>query len=285
MSYRHISGWVNVTGPEGPEGPVDPGWGRPGGPIDPGWGQRPPVDPGYGRPDWGGGGIDNTLPGAPGHIWGALIRWILRPQVGGGPSGKPPGRPVVPVDPGYNPPQGPPSGGGGWEPIDPGFGKPPLWGWVGIDNGLPPGPSTKPPDGGSQPPGGAWVPTDPDFGKPVRPCPPVGGKPHPPIWAWIPDRPSFPKPTPEPGTTTLNPATATVLASGGSGSVNVTVTPSGTWTVDPLSVPPWVTLTSMGPQPSDANMVYSAAQNTTGAPRQAFIKVNNATFTLNQGAV
>jgi hypothetical protein len=32
-------------------------------------------------------------------------------------------------------------------------------------------------------------------------------------------------------------------------------------------------------------VTYTAAKNTTGLPKQAFLVVNNATFTLNQGAV
>jgi hypothetical protein len=64
------------------DGPIDPGYGRPGGgwggPADPGFGNRPGgADPGYGRPifhpghpDHGlpsGGHIGNQLPWAPGH--------------------------------------------------------------------------------------------------------------------------------------------------------------------------------------------------------------------------
>lgn len=316
MSWKHISGWVQVTSPEGP---VDPGYGqRP--PTDPGYGIPgggwSPADPGYDRPSYGGR-PDNSLPGAPGHIWGSLIRWLMRPQIDNDPS-KPPGRPVQPLPPSPgHPGNKPPNGGkpphpwtpGHWEPIDPGFGKPPLWGFITIDNGLPeppeitpapptgPGPGVPPPviDGGPvipppttkpTPPGGEWVPVDPDYGKPVGPCPPVGGKPHPPLWAWIPDRPSFPKPTPGPTTTTFYPSdTVTVLASGGSGSVNITTDPAGSWTVDPASVPDWVTINPMSSQTSDKNLTYAAAVNSTGAPKQALIKVNDATFTINQGAV
>jgi hypothetical protein len=218
MAWKHISGWVQVTEPNRPEGPTDPGWGVEA-PVDPGYG-RPgggwsPVDPGYGRPI--GGHPDQGLPGGGGgHVWGALIRWLLRPHIDNDPS-KPPARPVLPpsVDNGLPPGGGKPphvwwGGGGHWEPIDPGYGKPPLWGFilgpdnglptppVGPDQGLPGAPPT--PDQGLPGQGGQWVPTDPDYGKPVGPCG-GGGKPKPPLWAWIPDAPIIDNtlpPTPAP---------------------------------------------------------------------------------------
>lgn len=208
MSYKHISGWVEVTSLE-PPGETDPGYG-------------------HGHP---GGHPGHDLPDAPGHIWGTLIRWLNRPQIDNDPA-KPPGlRPGYPLPPspghpGNKPPNSglPPHAGwpGHWEPIDPGFGKPPAWAFIpSIDNGLPAppedpstkplppggpptiggGPATPPPTHKPTPPGqgGAWFPLDPDFGKPVRPCPPAGGKPHPPLWGWVPDRPEVdPMPVPEP---------------------------------------------------------------------------------------
>jgi hypothetical protein len=297
MSWKHISGWVQVTQPEGPEGPVDPGYGA-GGPVDPGYGRpgwspvdpgygRPgwsPVDPGYGRPDLGPGHPDNSLPGSGGYIWGALIRWAMRPQVGGGPS-KPPGRPVLPPHPsnglppnGGNPPH--PWLPGFWEPVDPGFGKPPLWGWVpGVDNGLPVPPTY--PSTGPLPPG-QWVPTDPDYGVPDR-CP-GGGKPHPPIWAWIPTPPDLSKPVEptEGASVTLYPTSGNAPAAGGGGSINVTLVTPGTWQV--TGAPDWLTVTPTGPQTEDVQIIYTAAANTTGAARTATLMVNDATFTLNQAA-
>jgi hypothetical protein len=290
MSWKHISGWVEVTEPS-----------RPSGPVDPGWGVRPPTDPGYDRPAWGGR-PDQGLPPEGGHIWGALIRWLQRPTIGGGPA-KPPGlRPIAPLPPSPgHPGNRPPNGGlpphpwlpGHWEPIDPGYGKPPLWGWIpSIDNGLPETPGTKPiepdvPTTKPTPPGqgGAWVPTDPDFGQPIHPCPPTGGIPHPPIWAWVPDRPEIGQPLPPEGgagqaTITLYPTSGSAPAGGGSGSINVTITTPGTWQVAPL--PEWVTATPTGPQTADTNVIYTAKQNTTGASRTAQIKVNNAVFTLSQ---
>ena len=298
MSMVHISGWVDATQPSGPEAP---GGGHPDNSL-----------PGGGYPSTGpiyGGRPDNSLPdGGGGHVWGALIRWLMRPS-GDNSLPKPPGlRPVLPpsIDNGL-----PPNGGkpphpwlpGHWEPIDPGFGKPPAWGWVGIDNGLPAppeppttkplppegppviggGPSTPPPTHKPTPPGqgGIWVPTDPDFGKPERPC---GGKPHPPIWAWIPDRPEVePPPIDVGGAATVSPTSGTVLAAGGT--VSTTVYPGTSmpdWTVSGLS--DWVTASpSSG---SGSHMItLTATQNTTGLPKQALVKIGGATFTLNQGAV
>lgn len=155
------------------------------------WVQGPgdPPDPDYGHPDWGGR-PDNSLPGG-GHIDNSL------PWAPAHPGNKPPGRPILPpsIDNGL-PPASPPhiwGGGGRWEILDPGFGKPPLIGLI------PPDPGwgiedTPPPPTGPKPPGGQWVPTDPDYGMPVHGCP--GGKPKPPLWVWIPTPPDFSKPVP-----------------------------------------------------------------------------------------
>ena len=131
-----------------------------------------------------GGRPDNSLPGG-GHIWGTLIRWLMRPQVGGGPV-KPPGLwPILPVDPGWgiDPPDGPPHGPGNWVPVDPGYGKPPIWGILPVDPGY-----GIPSGGGGHPDNelpGHWVPVDPGFGKPVGPC---GGERPAHIWGkplWV----------------------------------------------------------------------------------------------------
>jgi len=178
MPLVHVSGWLQASELEG-------------GQIDNTLPSRParPVRP------------DNSLPDNPYYPDNSLPGWIQKPI------GKPPGRPVLP-DNTLPPPAAPPHPWlpGGWVPVDPGFGKPPLWGWMpGPDNGLP-----APPVGPGQPPGGggggggSWVPTDPDYGKPVHPCPPQAGtKPVPPVWIWIPVQPPdlakpVPSPTPEP---------------------------------------------------------------------------------------
>ncbi len=204
MSWKRFVGWVRED--NGGYDPVDPGFGRPGGgwsPVDPGFGIPGfgPVDPGFGV----GGGLhpSHGLPISPGH-----------------PGNKPPGRPIVPPHPGNKPPMGgaPPHPWlpGHWEIIDPGWGLPPLLGFLPTDPGfgIPetppptvgggPAPGAPPVVGGGpvQPPtvnpkppisgpgGGTWVPVDPDFGRPG--CP--GGRPHPPIWAWIPAPPDLSKP-------------------------------------------------------------------------------------------
>ncbi len=182
MALRHISGWVDITGPEGP---IDPGYGRPGGgwgPADPGYG-RPgwsPADPGYGRPE--GGRPGNDLPWGPGRPGNGLPGEGLHPWL---PGHKPPGFPIIPVDPdwGVEAPDGGPGGIGDWVPVDPGFGRPPIWGWLPVDPGFGVG-GTPHPDN-SLP--GHWVPVDGDYGKPVGPCggerpPHVWGKP---LWVYI----------------------------------------------------------------------------------------------------
>ena len=163
--------YAKITPLDGPEGSVDPGYGQ--------------------RPPYGGARPDNELPGG-GHIWGAyarLIAWLRGPHVGGGPA-KPPGFPILPGLPPHidnTPPTGRPSLPGDWVPVDPGYGRPPIWGFLpvdpgfgvggrpGIDNSLP----------GDTP--GHWVPVDPDYGQPVGPCggerpAHIWGKP---LWVWI----------------------------------------------------------------------------------------------------
>lgn len=159
-----------------------------------------PVDPDYGHPAWGGGRPDNELPSGPAYIWGTLAKWLLGPHIGGGPA-KPPGIPILPIDPGWGVgPIGPPSGPGDWVPVDPGWGKPPIWGFLPVDPGWGVGGG----GGGTLPtdPPGHWVPVDPGYGRPVGPCgggekpPHVWGKP---LWVYIFEiGPGFGKPTPEP---------------------------------------------------------------------------------------
>ena len=120
------------------EGPVDPGFGRPGGggAVDPGWGVTPPTDPGYGRPAWGGhpdqglpghGHPDQGLPGG-GHI-------STGPVWGGRPDNSLPG--------GGHPSTGPVWGGrpDNSLPVPPPEGSPPVEIW-------PPRPTTWPPQTG-----------------------------------------------------------------------------------------------------------------------------------------
>jgi hypothetical protein len=169
MPFKRFIGYIPVGSPADPDfgipdfpgfAPVDPGFGNP----------RPPVDPGYGI----GAGLrpGNDLP-------------------------KPPGVPILPPSPDNGlPPAGLPWMPGHWVPIDPGYGNPPIFGFVPVDPGFgapaPPGPDNALP--------GHWVPIDPDYGKPERPC--GGTKPVRPVWAWIahigPDFGVLPAPAPPP---------------------------------------------------------------------------------------
>jgi hypothetical protein len=88
---------------------------------------------------------------------------------------------------------------GNWVPVDPGYGKPPIWGFLPVDPGWGVG-GVNPPTPGNELPG-HWVPLDPDYGIPERErrC---GGAEHPwgkpPLWAWIAEiGPDFGKPQPK----------------------------------------------------------------------------------------
>jgi hypothetical protein len=216
MPLRQISLPVFVLVP----GPADPGYGIPD------WG---PVDPGYGV---GGLHPSHGLPGGGLHPGGGPVYGGGRPVdpgygVGGlHPSNKPPGAPIIPVGPDIKPPNGgaPPHPWlpGHWVPVDPGYGKPPLWGYIPVDPGYGVGEgapdNTLPGSGGGKPDntlpgsggrpdntlpgGGTWVPVDPGWGVPG--CPPCncggsGNKPGQlPVWVWIPKPPDLTKPAPLP---------------------------------------------------------------------------------------
>ena len=79
----------------------------------------------------------------------------------------------------------------------------------------------------------------------------------------------------------LTPATATVLATAGSGSLTLTVTPAAPWTA--TSSAPWLTVTpTSGSAGTTLNYTYS--QNTADGARTATIQVAGRTFTLTQPA-
>lgn len=187
MSRKYVQGYLDVSDPQG-------------GHIDndlPGSGARPDNElPGGGY----GGRPDNELPGSGAAPWGwraKLIQWVLnRPTIGGGPA-KPPGFPVLPVDPDWDKPVFPPHPWlpSHWVPVDPGFGKPPRWGRIFVDPGY-----GIPEGGGGRPDNelpGHWVPTDPDYDKPAIGC---GGRDHKwrPLWVWLDDENPEPKPLPTP---------------------------------------------------------------------------------------
>jgi hypothetical protein len=207
MGWKRFVGWVREDSPSyGGRPPVDPGYGVEG-PVDPGYGVPGdgPVDPGYG---WPGGGRP-THPIAPGGGGG-------RPSH---PIAKPPGFPILPVDPSWGVPVGPPSFPGDWIPVDPGYGLPPILGWRPVDPGfgvpvapgtptqpiqpVPPGTPTQPiapvppPGTPTHPIAGHWVPVDPGYGVSQR-CPDAVVNP---LWVWIAEiGPGFglrPKPQPK----------------------------------------------------------------------------------------
>jgi hypothetical protein len=187
MPFRNVLGVVRAWFP-GPGEPARP-------PVDPGYGVEAPVYPDQGLPgapvypDQGlpGGGY----PGRPSHP-------IARPPH---PGGKPPGIPILPVDPDWGIPVGPPSFPGDWHPVDPGYGLPPIWGFIPVDPGfgvpLPGAPDQglpTPPDGGAPgqglpiPPSQPGVPTQPlpipptqPPGTPTQPLPTPPGRPSHPI--------------------------------------------------------------------------------------------------------
>ena len=103
-------------------------------------------------------------------------------------------------------------------------------------------------------------------------------------WTQLPATPSQPLPQVGPlsaggSPVTLSPTSATVLASGGSGSF--TVTTPGQWTVS--GVPSWAQFSPMSGA-GDATVSYTVNTNSTGQPLQALVDVSGSKFTLNVGA-
>jgi hypothetical protein len=93
---------------------------------------------------------------------------------------KPPGFPVLPVDPDWDIPEGPPSWLGDWVPVDPGFGQPPIFGFLPVDPGFD---IPEKPEG----PPGHWLPVDPEFGRPSVPGGGGGCDCNEPKWVWVPE--------------------------------------------------------------------------------------------------
>jgi Bacteriophage lambda head decoration protein D/Putative binding domain, N-terminal len=86
---------------------------------------------------------------------------------------------------------------------------------------------------------------------------------------------------------TISPTSANVAATGGNGSIAVTITApgaSGTWTVDKDSTATWLTYTPTAPQSANGTITYTATANT-GAARVGRFYINGKTFTVNQSGL
>jgi len=87
---------------------------------------------------------------------------------------------------------------------------------------------------------------------------------------------------------TLNPASGTFAAAGGSNQFTVTMTGdglSGTWIATKDSTAEWLTFSPETPQSASGSVTYNATLNSSGTARTAHIYVNGKTFTVNQNAV
>ena len=89
-----------------------------------------------------------------------------------------------------------------------------------------------------------------------------------------------PTPAPSPCTVTVQPVSASVAATGGSGSFGVTTTAGCQWTATTQAT--WVTL-STASGAGNGSVGFTAAANT-GAARSAIVTVSGATFTISQPA-
>jgi hypothetical protein len=85
---------------------------------------------------------------------------------------------------------------------------------------------------------------------------------------------------------TISPTSATAAASGGTGSVAVTITgpgASGTWIATKDSTATWLTFSPSTPQSASGTVTWTAAANT-GGSRSANLYINGKTFALTQSA-
>jgi hypothetical protein len=78
----------------------------------------------------------------------------------------------------------------------------------------------------------------------------------------------------------LSPTSQSFMASGGSGSVSVTVPGSCTWTA--RSNAAWLTITSGGSGTSNGTVNYSVAANTSGNSRTGILRIGPQTLTVTQ---
>jgi hypothetical protein len=87
---------------------------------------------------------------------------------------------------------------------------------------------------------------------------------------------------------TLNPASGTFSAAGGTDQFTVTFSGegiSGTWIATKDSSATWLTFSPETPQSANGSVTYAAALNTSGAARVGHLYVNGKTFTVNQDSV
>lgn len=126
------------------------------------WGGANQPFPGYG------------LPSKPPGIWGGGNQPFPTPPI----QIKPPGIPIIPIDPDWEIPAHLPAYPGDWIPIDPGPGLPPIYGWLPVDPGY--GVSIERPN---QDLPGHWVPVQ----LPVFPPETCCDSEKKPTWVWIPE--------------------------------------------------------------------------------------------------
>jgi hypothetical protein len=81
-------------------------------------------------------------------------------------------------------------------------------------------------------------------------------------------------------TITLGAPSATIAATGGPGSVSVSVSGGCNWTA--VSNAPWIAVTGGSPGSGGGNVSFSVEPNTTGAGRSGTITIGGAGFTVNQ---
>jgi len=86
-----------------------------------------------------------------------------------------------------------------------------------------------------------------------------------------------------PCTYAISPVSASVPASGGSGSVSVTAGTGCAWTA--ASSAGWITITSSGSMTGNGTVTYSAAQNTGASSRTGILTIAGKTFTLTQAGL
>jgi hypothetical protein len=95
--------------------------------------------------------------------------------------------------------------------------------------------------------------------------------------------PSEPPPA-EPAVVSLSPDVAPALATGGTGTITVTIIDPGTWVVEGDPAAPWLTYNPITPQSSGGTVNWTAGVNGTGEVRQGVLHINGEPFTVNQAA-